>query len=76
MNSEPEIEKNLTPASPATARQQCLARPWRPYQQHAFRYSRSQPSIGLGIAQEVDNFLQFLLGRIDSRDIGEGYLGT
>ena len=47
-NSEPEIEKNGTPASPATGTgEQCLAGPRRADQQHSLGRAAAEPSIGL-----------------------------
>src|ERR1019366_2369960 len=70
--SEPEIEKNGTPASPAIARaQQGLAGAGRPHQQHALGDSPTQAGKPFGVLQELDNLFQFVLGLIDPGDVGK-----
>ena len=74
-NSEPEIEKNGTPASPATARasKSCrypagrpAARPWA---------GGRRAGHTSGVLQEIDDLDQFVLGFVDTGNIGEGDLG-
>ncbi len=54
------------------AREQCLAGSGRPHQQHAARNAPAEPLEFSGIAQELDDLLQILLGLVDARDVLEG----
>ena len=56
------------------ARQQGLAGAGRPDQQHALGQPAAEPAVGLGIAQEVDDFLQLVLGLVHPGDVGEADL--
>ena len=63
MNSEPEIEKNGTPASPATARaSSVLPVPGGPFKQHALGNPPAQPLELLGVLEELDDLLELGLG--------------
>ena len=53
------------------ARDQRLARTGRADQQHAARNPSAQPLIFSGIAQELDDLLQVLLGLVDAGDVVE-----
>ena len=76
-NSEPEIEKNGTPASPATARaSQRLAGARRPDEQDALRDMRAEPSVFLRILEELDDLLELVLGLVDAGDVVERDLGV
>src|SRR5256714_7633940 len=66
-NSEPEIEKNGTFASPAIA----LANSVLPHQQHAFRHAATEPAVVCRTFQEVHDFSQFVLGLVDAGDVFE-----
>ena len=71
-NSDPEIEKNGTPASPATARaSRVFPVPGRAHQQHAFRNPPAQPLVFFGILQEIDNLPQLALGLLHARHVAE-----
>ena len=73
-NSEPEIEKNGTPASPATARaRSVLPVPGGPDEEDAARDARAEGVELLGELQELDDFLELGLGLVDARDVGEGH---
>ena len=71
MNSEAEIEKNGTLASPATARASSVlpvpggpraARPW----------GCVAPSCGtFGVLEEVDDLVELVFGLVDAGDVGE-----
>jgi hypothetical protein len=68
-NSEPEIEKNATCASPATARaSKVLPVPGAPIRD-AFRNARADFQKLFRIFQEVDNFRQFFFGFFGAGDI-------
>ena len=54
------------------ARDQRLAGAGRADQQHAARNPSAQPLIFAGIAQELDDLLQVLLGLVDAGDVLEG----
>ena len=76
-NSEPLIEKNGTPASPATAlRQQRLAGSRRADQQDAARHARAQPAVFFRVLEEIDDLLQLRLGLVDAGDVVERRLGV
>ena len=71
-NSAALIEKNGTPASPATAlREQRLAGARRADQQHALRRGAAQARVLLGILQEIDDLDQLVLGFVDAGDVVE-----
>src|ERR1700746_1778214 len=75
-NSDPEIEKNGTPASPATARaSNVLPVPGGPPQHPPLGRGAAEPAIGLGVLEEVDDLDQLVLGLVDTGDIGKGDLG-
>ena len=64
-NSEPEIEKNGTFASPATAlRQQRFARAGRADKQRALGQLRADIAVFLRIMQEIDDLLERVLGLV------------
>src|SRR4051794_582144 len=70
--SEPEMVKNGTLASPATARAiSVLPVPGGPTSSPP-RNPSAEPLIFSGIAQEFDDLLQVLLGFIDAGDVLEG----
>ena len=72
-NSEADIEKNGTFASPGDrAREQRLAGPGRAAEQHAVGDAAAEPLVPLGLAQEVDDLAQLALGLVDAGDVGEG----
>ena len=71
-NSEPEMLKNGTPASPATARaSSVLPVPGGPDEQHAARDARAERVELLGVLEELDDFLELRLGLVDAGDVGE-----
>ena len=71
-NSDAEIEKNGTPASPATAlRQQRLAGAGRAREQHAARDPPAEPAVAVGVLEEVDDLGQLLLRLVDAGHVGE-----
>src|ERR1700747_3537496 len=75
-NSEPEIEKNGTPASPATARaSRVLPVPGGPTSSTPLGGPPAEPPVSDGVPQEVDDLDQLVLGLVDAGDIGEGDLG-
>ena len=75
-NSEPEMLKNGTPASPATARAiSVLPVPGGPTRQHAARDPRAERVELLGVLQELDDFLELGLGLVDAGDVGERHDG-
>jgi len=82
-NSEPLIEKNGTPASPATARglarhrprQQGLARPGRPDDQHAFRDAAPEAPVALRILEEFDDLHQLVARLVDAGHVVETHAG-
>ena len=75
-NSDPEMEKNGTLASPATARaSNVLPVPGRPDQQNAFRNSRTETAIGFRVAQERHNFLELEFRFVHSGYVLERHLG-
>src|SRR5205807_4869238 len=59
--SDPLIEKNGTFASPATAREERLARSGRPHQQYALRNAATELLELLRFLEELDDLLQFFL---------------
>ena len=70
MNSEPEIEKNGTPASPATARaSSVLPVPGRPIQEHALGNPAAEPLKLLGVLEELDDLLQLATWRSPARPL-------
>ena len=74
--SEPEIEKNGTPASPATARaSSVLPVPGGPEQQHALGDLGPDRAELLGVLQELLDLLQLLDGFVDAGHVVEGDLG-
>ena len=76
-NSEPLIEKNGTPASPATARaSSVLPVPGGPTSRTPFGHARAEPAVALRILEEVDDLVQLLLGLVDAGDVVEGDLGV
>ena len=76
-NSEPEIEKNGTPASPATARaSSVLPVPGGPTSRMPFGMRAPSRPIGFRIPQEGDDLLQLELGLVDAGDVREGHLGV
>ena len=76
-NSEPEIVKNGTPASPATARaSSVLPVPGGPTRRMPFGARAPEPAIGFRIVQESDDLLQLELRFIDPGDILKGHLGV
>ena len=54
------------------AREQRLAGAGRPDQQHAARNAAAEPLELAGIAQELDDLLEILLGLVDAGDVLEG----
>src|SRR5439155_694320 len=75
MNSDAEIEKNGTSASPATARASS-AGARRSGQEHALRDGSAHAQVAVRVAQEVDHLDQLLLGLVDPRHVAErGALG-
>src|SRR5690606_12094202 len=56
------------------AREQRLARPWRPHHQHALRDPSPEPAELLGILEEGDDLLELLLALVDPRHVREGDL--
>ena len=71
-NSEPEIEKNGTPASPATARaSSVLPVPGGPTSKNAFGHRARQAGHLLRIHEEVDDLFQLALGLVDARNVVE-----
>ena len=76
-NSDPEIEKNGTPASPATARaSRVLPVPGGPTSRMPFGMRAPSRPYGLRIAQEGDDLLQLELGFVDAGDVLERDLGV
>ena len=75
-NSEPEIEKNGTPASPATARaSNVLPVPGGPTSSTPFGGRPPSRPYRDRVLQEIDDLDQLVLGLVDAGDIGEGDLG-
>ena len=73
--SEPEIEKNGTSASPATAlREQGLAGSRRAHEQHALGNLAAEPLELLRVLEEIDDLLELFLGLGNTGDILEGDL--
>ena len=71
-----DIEKNGTPASPATAfASSVLPEPGGPEQQRALRDPPAQPLELLRLLQELDDLLQLLLGLVAAGDVLERDLG-
>ena len=71
-NSEPEIEKKGTPASPATALlRRVLPVPGGPTSRHALGDARAEGHELLGVLQELDDLGQLLFGLLDPGDVGE-----
>ncbi len=65
MNSDPEIEKKGTPASPATARAGAAGScrdTRRPISKNALGDSPAEPLELLGVLEELDDLLQLALG--------------
>ncbi len=52
-------------------REQRLARARRAGQQHALRDRCAEPSIAIGVLEEVDDLLELLLDLVDAGDVGE-----
>ena len=55
-------------------RQQRLAGAGRANQQHALGHASAEAAVGLRITQELDNFLEFVLGLVDAGHISEANL--
>ena len=73
MNSEADSEKNGTSASPATARaSSVLPVPGGPESSTPFGDRRAQAPVLVGVAQEVDDLDELVLGLVDARDVVEG----
>ena len=53
------------------AREQRLATPGRPEQQHALGDASAQPLVLLRVGQELDDLAELFLGLVDARDVGE-----
>ena len=71
-NSEADIWKNGTPASPATARaSSVLPVPGRAAQQHAARDLGAERQVLVGVLEEVDDLVQLVLGLVDPGDVLE-----
>ena len=72
MKSEPETDRNGTPASPATtAGDQRLSRAGRTHQQHALGYAGPDLAEAVGFLEEVDHLGDLLLHPLVSRHVGE-----
>ena len=70
--SEPEIEKNGTPASPATARaSSVLPVPGGPVQQHALRDAGAERLELLGVLEELLDLVQLLDGLVRAGHVTE-----
>ena len=76
-NSEPEIEKKGTPASPATALASSVlpGAGWAD-EEHALGHAGPQPAVPLPVLQEVDDLDQLVLGLVDAGHIVEAGLGV
>ena len=73
-NSEPEMEKKATPASPATARaSNVLPVPGAPMSKMPFGISRADVDEFLRILQKVDDLGELLFGFLGSGDILESH---
>ncbi len=73
--SEPLMEKNGTSASPAMARaSRVLPVPGGPTRRTPFGNASAEFLEFLRVAQELDQFLDFILGFLDSGDVLEGDL--
>ena len=73
-NSEAESEKNGgVGLAGHGAREQRLARPRRPVEQHATRDARAQALVALGVLEEVDDLDELVLGLVDAGDVVEGH---
>src|SRR5688572_24856261 len=70
--SEPEIEKNGTPASPATARARRVFRSRGPEEEHALGDLGSHLPELLRVLEEVLDLLELLDGLVDAGHVGEG----
>ena len=71
-NSDAEIEKNGTSASPATARASSVFPvPGGPLEEDAVRDPAAEALVLVGIAQEVDDLGQLFLRLVDARDVLE-----
>ena len=71
-NSAALIEKNGTPASPATAlASSVLPGARRADQQHALRRGAAEARVLLGRLQEIDDLDQLVLGFVDAGDVVE-----
>jgi len=66
------MEKNGTPASPATAREQRLARTGGTHQKDALRRRSSEARVPLGLLEEVHDLDELVLGLLDVCDVLEG----
>ena len=53
------------------AREQRLAAPGRPEQQHALGDAAAEPLVLLRVLQELDDLAELLLRLVDARDVGE-----
>ena len=74
-NSEPVMEKNGTPASPATARaSSVLPVPGGPTSSTPLGMRPPSALVLLGVLEEVHHLLQLGLGLVDAGHVGEGRL--
>jgi hypothetical protein len=74
--SDPEIEKNGTPASPATARaSRVLPVPGGPTNKGALGYPRAEALELLGGLEELLDLGELLDGLVGARDVRERHLG-
>ena len=74
--SEPEMEKNGTPASPATARaSSVLPVPGGPVEQHALGDARAERLELLRVLEELLDLLELLDGLVTAGDVLERHLG-
>ena len=72
-NSDADIEKNGTSASPATARaSSVLPVPGGPLSSTPCGIRAAEPAVLVRVAQEVDDLGQLLLRLVDAGDVGEG----
>ena len=70
------MEKKGTPASPGHGpRHESLARTRAAHQKNALGNAASKTRELLGVAQEIDDLLQFLFGLVNTGHVGKGDLG-
>src|SRR5579862_1199821 len=69
--SEPEIEKNATPASPATAREQRLAGAGRPVEEHALGDAGAERLEAPRVGEELLDLMQLLNRLVDAGHVPE-----